>query len=1061
MFSLRPRPPADLRGDSVGRLMVRLAVPAITAQLINALYNMVDRMYIGNLPGDEGVRSLGALGVCLPLIMIVSAFGTMIGAGGSALAAIKLGGGDREGAEDILGNCLPLLVGFSVVILAVCQIFCRDLLYLVGATDSIIEPAVAYFRTYLAGTLPVLLVLGLNAFINTQGLAVMSMLTVLLGAVTNIVLDPILIYGMGMGVRGAAIATVISQCLSAVWVMVFLCGRRTRLKLRLSRMRPRWSRIGPVLALGVSPFIMNATESLVGIVINMSLKAVSPDMAAAERAIGAYSILASVMQLLLLPLVGLGQSVQPILSFNYGAGQFDRVKKTFTLFLRSSLTFTAVLWSLVMLFPGLFVRMFSSDAVLRRRAGAEGVHAHGPAARHSDRLSANLCRDGAGGDFAVSRPAAQGLAADPAGFGFLPAVGRGRCLRRRAGCGFSGGGGNRAGLRPVPAAAFFGCRRHKKAVPKHYRIRGARLNLKILETWKFHQLFREFSTPYIQEGKVAMKQLSDIEIAQSVPPLPVAQIAAGLGLSEDEIEFYGRYKAKVALSAAERLRDRPDGKLVLVTAITPTPAGEGKTTTTVGLGDALRRRGKKAVLALREPSLGPVFGIKGGAAGGGWAQVIPMEDINLHFTGDMHAIGAANNLLAAMLDNHIHQGNGLGIDVRRITWKRCVDMNDRQLRQVVDGLGGRMCGVPREDGFDITVASEIMAILCLSSGIRDLKERLARIVVGYTRDDRPVTAGDLKAAGAMAALLKDAIKPNLVQTLEHTPAFVHGGPFANIAHGCNSVTATRMALKLGEIVVTEAGFGADLGAEKFLDIKCRKAGLRPDAVVVVATVRALKHHGGAAKGTLEQEDLAALERGLPNLLAHLENITVRFGLPAVVAINRFPADTEAELRLVRERCAALGVRVALSEVWAKGGEGGLELADEVLALTEQPSSFRLLYEDALPLREKIETVVRDIYGGDGVELLPAAARELERLHALGFGGLPVCIAKTQYSLSDNPALLGRPEHFRVTVKQVRLSAGAGFVVVLTGDIMTMPGLPKVPAAETIDVDDDGRIHGLF
>ena len=558
-----------------------------------------------------------------------------------------------------------------------------------------------------------------------------------------------------------------------------------------------------------------------------------------------------------------------------------------------------------------------------------------------------------------------------------------------------------------------------------------------------------------------MKQLSDIEIAQSVPPLPVAQIAAGLGLSEDEIEFYGRYKAKVALSAAERLRDRPDGKLVLVTAITPTPAGEGKTTTTVGLGDALRRRGKKAVLALREPSLGPVFGIKGGAAGGGWAQVIPMEDINLHFTGDMHAIGAANNLLAAMLDNHIHQGNGLGIDVRRITWKRCVDMNDRQLRQVVDGLGGRMCGVPREDGFDITVASEIMAILCLSSGIRDLKERLARIVVGYTRDDRPVTAGDLKAAGAMAALLKDAIKPNLVQTLEHTPAFVHGGPFANIAHGCNSVTATRMALKLGEIVVSEAGFGADLGAEKFLDIKCRKAGLRPDAVVVVATVRALKHHGGAAKGTLEQEDLAALERGLPNLLAHLENITVRFGLPAVVAINRFPADTEAELRLVRERCAALGVRVALSEVWAKGGEGGLELADEVLALTEQPSSFRLLYEDALPLREKIETVVRDIYGGDGVELLPAAARELERLHALGFGGLPVCIAKTQYSLSDNPALLGRPEHFRVTVKQVRLSAGAGFVVVLTGDIMTMPGLPKVPAAETIDVDDDGRIHGLF
>ncbi len=558
-----------------------------------------------------------------------------------------------------------------------------------------------------------------------------------------------------------------------------------------------------------------------------------------------------------------------------------------------------------------------------------------------------------------------------------------------------------------------------------------------------------------------MKRLSDIEIAQSVKPVPVEEIAAQLGLSAQEIEFYGRYKAKVDLSVFDRLREKPDGKLVLVTAITPTPAGEGKTTTTVGLGDALRRRGKKAVLALREPSLGPVFGIKGGAAGGGWAQVIPMEDINLHFTGDMHAIGAANNLLAAMLDNHIHQGNELGLDVRRITWRRCVDMNDRQLRGIIDGLGGRLGGVPREDGFDITVASEIMAILCLATGIRDLKERLARIVVGYTRDDRPVTAGELKAQGAMAALLKDAIKPNLVQTLEHTPAFVHGGPFANIAHGCNSITATRLALKLGDIVVTEAGFGADLGAEKFLDIKCRMAGIRPDAVVVVATVRALKHHGGAAKDTLEQEDLAALEKGLPNLLGHLENMTVRFGLPAVVALNRFPTDTEAEIRFVREKCAQLGVRVALSEVWARGGEGGVELADEVLSLVERPSAFRMLYEETLPLRDKIETVVREIYGGDGVDFLPGAAKELERLQGLGFGTLPVCIAKTQYSFSDNPALLGRPRHFRVTVKQVRLSAGAGFVVVLLGDIMTMPGLPRVPAAEAIDVDDDGRIHGLF
>ena len=555
--------------------------------------------------------------------------------------------------------------------------------------------------------------------------------------------------------------------------------------------------------------------------------------------------------------------------------------------------------------------------------------------------------------------------------------------------------------------------------------------------------------------------LTDIEIAQSVTPMPVEDIAAGLGLSRGELVMYGSDKAKVRLSALKDRQDRPDGKLVLVTAITPTPAGEGKTTTTVGLGDALHRLGQKTVLALREPSLGPVFGIKGGAAGGGYAQVIPMEDINLHFTGDMHAIGAANNLLAAMLDNHIHQGNALGIDTRRITWKRCVDMNDRQLRQITDGLGGRLNGVPREDGFDITVASEIMAILCLARDIPDLKEKLAAIVVGYTRDEQPVTAGQLKAQGAMAALLKDAIQPNLVQTLEGTPAFVHGGPFANIAHGCNSVTATRMALKLGDYVITEAGFGADLGAEKFLDIKCRKAGLRPDAVVIVATVRALKHHGGAEKGRLGEENLEALERGLPNLLKHIENITVKFGLPAVVAVNRFPTDTEAELALVRSKCAEAGANVALSEVWAKGGEGGLELAREVLRLTEEPNRFTMMYEDSLLLKEKIAAVVREIYNGDGVDFTPAASRELDKLEALGFGHLPVCMAKTQYSLSDNPALLGWPSGFRVTVRGVRLAAGAGFVVVLTGDIMTMPGLPKVPAAEAIDVDENGKISGLF
>lgn len=558
-----------------------------------------------------------------------------------------------------------------------------------------------------------------------------------------------------------------------------------------------------------------------------------------------------------------------------------------------------------------------------------------------------------------------------------------------------------------------------------------------------------------------MGMKSDIEIAQSVTPVAIEEIAAELGLSGEDIDLYGRYKAKVRLSGRERVKHNPDGKLVLVTAITPTPAGEGKTTTTVGLGDALHKLGKKAVLALREPSLGPVFGIKGGAAGGGWAQVIPMEDINLHFTGDMHAVGAANNLLAAMLDNHIHHGNQLGIDTRRITWKRCVDMNDRQLRQIIDGLGGRLCGVPREDGYDITVASEIMAILCLSNDLMDLKQNLARIVVGYTRDEQPVTCGQLKAQGAMAALLKDAMNPNLVQTLEHTPALIHGGPFANIAHGCNSVAATKLALKLGDIVITEAGFGADLGAEKFLDIKCRKAGLRPDAVVIVATVRALKSHGGVAKADLTKENLYALERGLPNLLKHIENITVKFGLPAVVAINRFPDDTESELELVRRRCAELGANVALSEVWAKGGEGGIELALEVLRLVKQPNSFRMIYNDEMPLKDKIASIAHEIYGADGVDFLPAASKELDRLTALGFGNLPVCIAKTQYSLSDNPALLGRPIGFRITVKSVRLSAGAGFVVALTGDIMTMPGLPKVPAAENIDVDAQGRITGLF
>ena len=553
---------------------------------------------------------------------------------------------------------------------------------------------------------------------------------------------------------------------------------------------------------------------------------------------------------------------------------------------------------------------------------------------------------------------------------------------------------------------------------------------------------------------------TDIEIAQAAELLPIARIAEQVGLDEDKLEYYGKYKAKVDTLA---LRGMPrKGKLILVTAINPTPAGEGKTTTSVGLADALHRLGKKAVLALREPSLGPVFGIKGGAAGGGYAQVVPMEDINLHFTGDFHAIGAANNLLAAMLDNHIQQGNALDIDVRRITWKRCVDMNDRQLRNIVCGLGGKVNGVPREDGFDITVASEIMAVLCLASDLMDLKARLGRMVVAYNRSGDPVYCSDLKAQGAMTALLKDAIRPNLVQTLEHTPAFIHGGPFANIAHGCNSVSATDTALKLGDYVVTEAGFGADLGAEKFLDIKCRAAGLTPDAVVIVATVRALKHHGGCPKAALGREDLAALEKGLPNLLKHVENITKVYGLPAVVAINQFDSDTEAEIGMIRAACGKYGVRVALSQVWGKGGEGGEELAGEVLRIIEEERpDFRFAYESSAPLTEKIEAIAQKVYGADGVDYAPAAAKELQRLTELGYGGLPVCMAKTQYSLSDDPGKLGAPAGFRIQVQKVKVSAGAGFVVVLTGDIMTMPGLPKVPAAENIDVDENGVITGLF
>lgn len=558
-----------------------------------------------------------------------------------------------------------------------------------------------------------------------------------------------------------------------------------------------------------------------------------------------------------------------------------------------------------------------------------------------------------------------------------------------------------------------------------------------------------------------MKQISDIEIAQSCKLEKITEIAKRAGIDENDIEQYGKYKAKIELSALKNSK-RKDGKLILVTAITPTPAGEGKTTTTIGLADGLRRIGKNAVAALREPSLGPVFGIKGGAAGGGYAQVVPMEDINLHFTGDFHAIGAANNLLAAMLDNHIKQGNELNIDVRKITWKRCVDMNDRQLRNIVDGLGGTANGVPREDGFDITVASEIMAVLCLADSVADLKERLARIIVGYTYDDAPVTCADLKAQGAMAALLKDAIKPNLVQTLEGTPALVHGGPFANIAHGCNSVIATRMALRLADYAVTEAGFGADLGAEKFLDIKCRTAGLTPSAVVVVATVRALKMHGGLDKKSLDTENTDALEKGIPNLLRHISNIKNVYKLPCTVAVNRFPTDTDSEINFVIEKCRELGVNTVLSTVWADGGKGGEALAREVVRLCEEEKGdFTYSYELSDSIEEKIAAVVKKVYGGKGIMVLPAAEKQIEKLSRLGFSGLPVCIAKTQYSFSDDPTLLGAPEGFTVTVKNVKISAGAGFIVVLTGDIMTMPGLPKKPAAEQIDVDENGRITGLF
>ncbi len=554
---------------------------------------------------------------------------------------------------------------------------------------------------------------------------------------------------------------------------------------------------------------------------------------------------------------------------------------------------------------------------------------------------------------------------------------------------------------------------------------------------------------------------SDIEIAQETEMLPITEIAKIAGVDEKYLEQYGKYKAKVDYNILKDMADKPDGKLILVTAINPTPAGEGKTTTTVGLADGMRKIGKKVLVALREPSLGPVFGVKGGAAGGGYAQVVPMEDINLHFTGDFHAIGAANNLLAAMLDNHIYQGNALNIDPRQVVWRRCVDMNDRQLRFVVDGLGGKTNGMPREDGYDITVASEVMAVLCLASDVNDLKARLARLVVAYTRDGKPVTAGDLNAQGAMAALLKDALKPNLVQTLEHTPAFVHGGPFANIAHGCNSVTATKVALKLSDYTITEAGFGADLGAEKFLDIKCRMAGLKPSCVVLVATVRALKYNGGVPKAETGNENLEALEKGLPNLLRHVENITQVYKLPCVVAINRFPQDTEAELALVEKKCKELGVNVALSEVWGKGGEGGIALANEVVRLCEQPNDFTFAYELDLSIKEKIEAIVKKIYHGDGVNFTANAEKQIKTLTELGYDKMPICMAKTQYSFTDDQTKLGAPTGFTVTVRNVKVSAGAGFLVALTGEIMTMPGLPKVPAAERIDVDENGKISGLF
>ena len=553
---------------------------------------------------------------------------------------------------------------------------------------------------------------------------------------------------------------------------------------------------------------------------------------------------------------------------------------------------------------------------------------------------------------------------------------------------------------------------------------------------------------------------TDIEIAQETEMLPITEIAKTAGIDDKYIEQYGKYKAKVDYNILKEVK-REDGKLILVTAINPTPAGEGKTTTTVGLADGMRKLGKNVLVALREPSLGPVFGVKGGAAGGGYAQVVPMEDINLHFTGDFHAIGAANNLLAAMLDNHIYQGNALGIDPRQITWRRCVDMNDRQLRFVVDGLGGKVNGTPREDGYDITVASEIMAVLCLASDITDLKDRLSRLVVGYTYAGKPVTAGDLNAQGAMAALLKDALKPNLVQTLEHTPAFVHGGPFANIAHGCNSVTATKIALKLGDYAITEAGFGADLGAEKFLDIKCRMAGLKPSCVVLVATVRALKYNGGVPKAETGKENLEALEKGLPNLLQHVENITKVYKLPCVVAINRFPTDTEAELKLIETKCKELGVNVALSEVWAKGGEGGIELAKEVVRLCEQPNDFTFSYELDCSIKEKIEAIAKKIYHADGVNFTANAEKQIKTLTELGYDHMPICMAKTQYSFSDDQTKLGAPRGFSITVRNVKVSAGAGFLVALTGEIMTMPGLPKVPAAERIDVDENGKISGLF